>query len=380
MIQIHILRSADVDKETLQGVHNYLAQFPGVMQFRIVDAAYRIGRHTDLSKADSEIESDFMQSVVSEQQSLFFQPYNDPQWKNEGDDSTEWTDFFEICEHFRVDKQISANDHVVMLSSKRTANNWLMASDSNRRNNYFIATEEWKLYNFTEVLYPIAYQLATGILKKFMFQNENDYATARHLRPIGCMLDHCQRRKDFTIKMRTADVCVDCQQLIRERHVPEELCLHVFRIMEGIRSHILFKERFSITRNSPGLTIDNNGRTIRVRELGNIILPFNPLENTLYRFFLNHPEGIRLSFLQDYRDEIMELYQSNKCYGSIEEINSRIDDLLNPSSNSASEKISRIKRKILELVDEYMAQDLLIQGAAGEVKRIALERSKVEYC
>jgi ElaB/YqjD/DUF883 family membrane-anchored ribosome-binding protein len=76
----------------------------------------------------------------------------------------------------------------------------------------------------------------------------------------------------------------------------------------------------------------------------------------------------------------MELYKSNKCYGSIEEINSRIDDLLNPSSNSASEKISRIKRKILELVDEYMAQDLLIQGAAGDVKRIALERSKVEYC
>jgi len=268
----------------------------------------------------------------------------------------------------------------VLLSSKRTANNWLMASDSNRRNNYFIATEEWKMYSFTEVLYPIAYQLATGILKKFMFQNENDYATARHLRPIGCMLDHCQRRKDFTIKMRTADVCVDCQQLIRERNVSEELCLQVFRIMEGIRSHILFKERFNITRNSPGLTIDNNGRTIRVRELGNIILPFNPLENTLYRFFLKHPEGIRLNFLQDYRDEIMELYQSNKRYGSIEEINSRIDDLLNPSSNSASEKISRIKRKILELVDEYMAQDLLIQGAAGEVKRIALERSKVEYC
>ena len=380
MIQIHILRSADVDKETLQGVHNYLAQFPGVMRFHSIEAPYRIGRHIELSRADSEVEADYMPTVVAEQQSVFFQPYNDPQWKNEGEDSTEWNDFFEICEHYRAEKQIPHNDHVVLLSSKRTANNWLMASDSNRRNNYFIATEEWKMYSFTEVLYPIAYQLTTGILKKFMFQNENDYATARHLRPIGCMLDHCQRRKDFTIKMRTADVCVDCQQLIRERNVSEELCLQVFRIMEGIRSHILFKERFNITRNSPGLTIDNNGRTIRVRELGNIILPFNPLENTLYRFFLKHPEGIRLNFLQDYRDEIMELYQSNKRYGSIEEINSRIDDLLNPSSNSASEKISRIKRKILELVDEYMAQDLLIQGAAGEVKRIALERSKVEYC
>ena len=34
----------------------------------------------------------------------------------------------------------------------------------------------------------------------------------------------------------------------------------------------------------------------------------------------------------------------------------------------------------LGLVDEYMAHDLLIQGAAGDVKKIALERSKVEYC
>jgi len=74
------------------------------------------------------------------------------------------------------------------------------------------------------------------------------------------------------------------------------------------------------------------------------------------------------------------LYLSNKCYGSADEIKNRIDDLLNPSSNSASEKISRIKRKILGLVDEYMAQELLIQGAAGDVKRIALERTKVEYC
>jgi uncharacterized protein YdcH (DUF465 family) len=76
----------------------------------------------------------------------------------------------------------------------------------------------------------------------------------------------------------------------------------------------------------------------------------------------------------------MELYTSNKCYGSQDEIDARINDLLNPSSNSASEKISRIKRKILKLVDEHMAQDLLIQGAAGDVKKIALDRNKVEYC
>ncbi len=67
MIQIHILRSADVDKETLQGVHNYLAQFLGVMQFRFVEQPYQIGRYTDLPASDAEIEADFMRTVVAEQ-------------------------------------------------------------------------------------------------------------------------------------------------------------------------------------------------------------------------------------------------------------------------------------------------------------------------
>jgi hypothetical protein len=380
MIRIHLIRSIEVDKETLQGVLNYLAAFPGVLQFQVHESGFQIGRYVAY---DSEVDRETFTTynrAKEKSESIFFQPYNKPEWKSDDKDIPVWNDFFEVCEQFRLIRQIPPSDHVVILSAKRTAQNWLMASDTSRRNNYFIATEEFKLYSFTEIIYPIVYQLATGILKKFMFQHEHEYMAARHLRPIGCMLDHCQRRKDFTIKMRTADVCFDCQQLIRERKVPEELCLQVFRIMEGLRSHILFKERFYLTQNAPGISICDQGRTIRIREIGNIILPLNPLENTLYRFFLNHPEGVKLNYLQDFRSEIMELYTSNKCYGSQDEIDARINDLLSPSSNSASEKISRIKRKILKLVDEHMAQDLLIHGAAGDVKKIALDRSKVEYC
>lgn len=380
MIRIHLIRSIEVDKETLQGVQNYLAAFPGVLQFQVYEPGFQMGRFVTY---DSDVARESFTSFYrteEKSESIFFQPYNKPEWKSDDTDAPVWNDFFEVCEHFRESRQIPVADHVVLLSSKRTAQNWLMASDSSRRNNYFIATEEWKLYSFTEIIYPIAYQLATGILKKFMFEHEHEYLAARHVRPIGCFLDHCQRRKDFTIKMRTADVCVDCQQLIRERHVPEEICLQVFRIMEGIRSHILFKERFYLTQNSPGISIVDQGRTIRIREIGNIILPLNPLENTLYRFFLNHPEGVKLNYLQDFRSEIFEIYASNKCYGSRVEIDARINDLISPSSNSASEKISRIKRKILKLVDEHMAHDLLILGASGDAKRIALDRAKVEYC
>jgi hypothetical protein len=61
----------------------------------------------------------------------------------------------------------------------------------------------------------------------------------------------------------------------------------------------------------------------------------------------------------------------------LENINSRINELIDPNSNSASEKISRIKRKITELLGAEMAHELIIQGPTGEPKKILLDRSKV---
>ena len=76
MIRIHLIRSIEVDKETLQGVQNYLAAFPGVLQFQVHEHGFQIGRYVNYNRAmDTEMLSD---NYVTEEksESIFFQGGN----------------------------------------------------------------------------------------------------------------------------------------------------------------------------------------------------------------------------------------------------------------------------------------------------------------
>lgn len=374
-IQVHLIRSSEVSRENLQRVANYLQGFPGVMAFKTHDFSYSIGRNIPL---DGEMKLPKLVTIAKMDDSVFFQPVNKKEWSNP--DEHPFLDFFEICDAFRAEHHIAPEDHVFLLTSKRNSHNWFAAPDKDfLKKNYFIQMDEWEFYTQSDNLYPVAYQLATLMLKSYMFRAFSEYEAARHMRPIGCMLDFCQRKKDISIKMRTADICPDCQQLILERGVPPILTSQTLRIMDSIRQAILFKERFQITQQSPGIWISANGKDIGVNDIGNLSFQFNPLENAMYRFFLNHPEGVQLSFLQDHRSEILALYTQNDVSGSAEQIESRINELVDPNSNSASEKISRIKRKIIALVGSDMSNDLIIHGKSGEPKKIHLDRSRVEF-
>jgi hypothetical protein len=372
-IQVHIFRSTDVSKENLQRVVEYLSSYPGIMQFIAHDFSVQLGRNEDLQVMSDAVS----QKIDRSTKSVFFQPINEKNWASKEGQS--FPDFFEACDAFRNQENIPEDEHIFLLTSKRNNLNWFAAPDvKTNKLNYFIQMDEWEFYTQSDKLYPVAYQLATLVLKSYMFRNFAEYEQARHMRPIGCMLDFCQRKKDVSIKMRTADICPACQELILEREVPNLLTVQTLRIMDGIRSAILFKERFGITQQSPGIWISQGGLDIGVNDIGDFSFGLNPLENTLYRFFLNHPEGIQLSYLQDYRDEIYSLYMNFQHTVSEDTIQSRIQELINPNSNSASEKISRIKKKITGILGAEMSQELIIQGQTGEPKKIALDRKKVQ--
>jgi predicted nuclease with TOPRIM domain len=56
----------------------------------------------------------------------------------------------------------------------------------------------------------------------------------------------------------------------------------------------------------------------------------------------------------------------------------RIDDLVNALSDSASQKISKIKKAFENAIGEDLAKNYYIKGGNGEVKRIILDRSMVD--
>ena len=55
----------------------------------------------------------------------------------------------------------------------------------------------------------------------------------------------------------------------------------------------------------------------------------------------------------------------------------RIDEMVNITSNSAVEKISKIKAAFVKAIGDELAKFYYIQGGNGEVKKVELERTKL---
>ena len=124
------------------------------------------------------------------------------------------------------------------------------------------------------------------------------------------------------------------------------------------------------------LVIDNRKR-IFLPDFGNIEIKLRPLEKTLFFLYLRHPDGIGLSFLCDYKNELYDIYTSLSSIGDLYEMRNRIDEMVNITSNSAVEKISKIKAAFVKAIGDELAKAYYIQGGNGEVKKLVLERSKL---
>ena len=114
-------------------------------------------------------------------------------------------------------------------------------------------------------------------------------------------------------------------------------------------------------------------------DFGNIEIKLRPLEKTLYLFYLNHPEGVGLSFLRGKREELYEIYTSLSSIGNLQEMKNRIDDMSNITSNSAAEKISKIKKAFVKAIGDELAKNYYIQGGNGEVKKVLLDRNILKF-
>ena len=79
------------------------------------------------------------------------------------------------------------------------------------------------------------------------------------------------------------------------------------------------------------------------------------------------------------RQELFEIYSALSENGDRAEIKQRIDEMTNILSNSASEKISRIKRTFEQSLGSVLSKHYYIQGERGGERFIALERGMVVF-
>jgi len=101
--------------------------------------------------------------------------------------------------------------------------------------------------------------------------------------------------------------------------------------------------------------------------------------------FASHPEGIPISHLPDYEEELFQVYSKFYTGTSGEDIQashlmirSTVRRLCYNESGDLSQAISRINRKLVSVLGELMATNYQIQGPNGEAKRIAAAESHME--
>ena len=383
-MKVHLIKDGDVGRETFSEVVDLLQAISGPIEFyydsnnivnfteddvieKKVPDEKKFGQSI---KAHAEIEN-AKYSVVRSIRAYESRPlrtFSFPFLRK----TTKWTTIFDKCNTYRLYNNIPNNEFVILLTEVSNTNNWFASLDEKMPFNGFIHTADWNHFIKCQDSFPIAFEVIALVLQKHMFNDYNEARSSVHLDPIGCINDMCLEKKDIKLKLRTADICPDCMNKLKGKLSFAEIN-QALNIMESLRVKMLFSQNFKQNVPLSRLVINNDNR-IFLPDFGNIEIKLRPLEKTLYFFYLNHPDGVGLSFLRGKREEMYDIYTKLSGIGSLEEMKSRINDMVDVTKSSAFEKISKIKATFVKAIGEELAKNYYIQGGNGEVKKVLLDR------
>lgn len=370
-MNVHLIRSKKVDNDLYYGVVEYLQHIPGPVNF-ITDKARREVSINDEVRWMKPKDEEYHVQKEMRMEATGMMPSRTVEMIS-------WNDLFETCRKYRKTKEIPNEDIIVLLTDYGNHANWFMGYDDKQSNNFFVHVDNWDLYVENDARYPIAYHIVTLLLKVQMFASERELIAHFHRDSRGCIMDFCQDKHAISLKMRTADICRDCHSIIAAHNVPFPLMRYTIQMMEDVRKQLLIRERFSTLRTALPLVVKGYMRKLVIPELGNLQINLTPMERAIYLLFLNHPEGIRLAEMGNYKEELKSILNIISRTGDVAVINSGIDELCTYNSNSLSEKVSRIRRKFKDFLGDEMAENYIIKGPNGEIKKIELDRSLVKF-
>lgn len=226
------------------------------------------------------------------------------------DNFFEWENFFEVCTMFRVEQQLEKEDFLVVLTELKDNKNWFSACDENGSRSIFIKAKEWENYIYCEPIFPIIYEIVANIFQCILDSLEIGHT---HDPPIGCMNDMCSWKPDISFKLRTADICQDCQKLLLTKFSNEYLVQGI-EIFESIRKKMVFNSNYqknqSFEENLP-FTI-----AITKRKLGMTTEPFRKLLMLIDHFdSIIRTSVIIISHLIYKEDEVKSFFINNNLSG-----------------------------------------------------------------
>ncbi len=384
-MKIHLIRSEEVSTEWYFELVRYLQSFPGPMEFISSDEVPMFEFDEDLMEDWSNIkkEVEFPNAPITQYSEIEYSMYA-PEIHAESRPKRiirlEWKKIFSFLDVFRQNKDVGDAEFTSLISDLGNEHNWFSVPDLRGKRNYYVQSSGWGHYVDSDSRFPVAYSVVTNVLRHLMIDNVQELQTLVHMQPRGCMNDFNENKKDVVLKLRTADLCSTCVERIKKREIDSMLVTQVLDIMESIRSNVLFRERFEITKRPSRLLIAGPKKRIFFSDLPNCELRLTPLEKTVFLFFLRHELGFTFTELDAHEQELLAIYTELNPNMEHDKAEKSIRDMVNPLfENSLNEKLSKIKKKIIHAVGNELSEYYVISGNRNEKKRIGLDRSLVSF-
>jgi len=349
-MNVHIIRDEHCPLAVYQNVFEKLSKSAGVIRF--------------IKSMDDNLVADDTDDMFDEKER---EPINKYHFLS-------FSQLYDICENYRKKHCIDKNDHVFLLSGANNYQNWFSNMD-HQGNNYFVQVTEWELFFGTEieVSFLLCYHVMAWLLKRKLFSSEDEVMAAVHTKAKGCMMDFCQDKRDITLKIRTADVCPECLNIIKSKDVPFNFLNQVFSLWEEIRKNIVFRERAEFLNKMGRIFINPSKKTLFFPEYGDILVKLQPKEMAFYQLFISEPNGINLNSLRDHANTLKHYYFMLTGKDDI----SAVENIYDIHDNVASQLISRINKKLVDNLGETLASYYIIERTMNEPHKILINREYV---
>ena len=275
----------------------------------------------------------------------------------------------------REDKE---NSVVILLNPFGNEHNYFCGPSPERKNVAFIQTTHYATETLIGRHIPLAYEFFASAMR-FRAFNVPDYQDKFvHMSDRGCMNDFFKNIENIRLKILSADVCEQCYQHIERQKLNPLFVDHVFKGFEAVRAQ---QNSFTRARRERRVLEVNTSMKYLTFESIGAQVSLAPKEMALYKFYLNHPEGVAYSDICDHRDELMTLYEEHyqQTHSDDADTDQRdrraaINAVLDRwcmQDDDLTQTVSKINRKIKQAVTDALAKPHQILGPRGGVRKIA---------
>ena len=353
-MKIFICHTSDVDKQAVQSVREILGQVSTVM-------------------------------VKVQPESLSVDEV-DRVWLNHADPKVPvpWDAMYAIMEELRaaLGTEVVEQDFLYVLTARSNELNWFSFHKSAGAGaNAYIHTSDWEEFmpGTTDFIYPAAHLVASNVLHHLVFPEMNDWEEAGHKQPQGCLMDLCMDKHEIRLKLKSADVCPDCQphykKAIDSERLHPNVLIDCYRLLEAVRERFLFCHRMNLQLQPSRIQITEDRCQVLLSDFGQIV-PLLPQQRAMYLYFMERTgeEGIHPRNIDVLR--LTYWYKQTANLDDLHEIQTKAARLCeNDKFNSL---ISEIRAHFKEVVgDELTEQHYLWKCNTREARRIPLDRTRV---